>query len=189
MKNKRTVKARILDISIYPDNSGRIITVSTKENPKGHWILSAKQLDRMKKDQGERINSTFKRRAVGGSLVFDAYDVEAGDTWTNKKTGETGVYSKDHSRVENQRVEYSDAALRRMDIAAAIAELEYAETHSESAVEYAAEIKAEETKSEVLTPNEEFDSEGSEFETETPAEEEETAEAPPKKLLLKSKLK
>jgi hypothetical protein len=102
---KRT--AIILDINIYADGNGAIITSKTAENTKGVWSQTANQLARLAKQAGAGSAKELKLAGKGASFIIEGKHVKAGETYTNEKTGETGVFTKDHFRVENTSIELS----------------------------------------------------------------------------------
>ena len=110
MKN---VKLAILDIQIFADGAGVIVTEKSKDNPSDSGVFKQTkgQLDRLANRAGTGNAFALKHLAsLGGSyLAMDTEECKAGDSYVDDRTGEEGTYSKDFINTRNESVELSHA--------------------------------------------------------------------------------
>ena len=120
---QQTLKSKMRNINltiskVTTTNAGdiAIVTNSCKENAKGSWVLTPKQVTRLLESTG--LTLATKHELVGGTLTVKGQDVKAGDTWTNEQSGETGFYEKDHFRnqISDMTVTLTPQASARISV-------------------------------------------------------------------------
>lgn len=104
----KTVKLQILDINIYPDGNGVVVTKQTADNPSDSGVFrqSAAQLNRLAIRAGVP-NAIALKHLVGlpgnNLLEMGVEDCKAGDPF-EMPDGSTGTYEKDWLRTVNEKV-------------------------------------------------------------------------------------
>lgn len=118
-----TAKVSVSRVIVYGEGNGAVITAPSKENPKGAWTLTAKQMRRLADSAGISVQNL---RIAKGTLVVVGSNVKAGAEWSqvDRTTGNvtTGKYTKDHFRVEDLSIELSETAMRSIMVANVMAE-------------------------------------------------------------------
>lgn len=100
------------------NNQVFIITKPSKINQAGAYRFGMAQFENLASQLGLDSGQLI-RNAKGAILEFDSEPVKAGENWLNKKTGETGVFTKDHYRNTNYSIELSDKKLFALEAAKA----------------------------------------------------------------------
>lgn len=98
-----------------------LIGKPSKVNAKGAFAFSKQQFENLAAQAGLSPKQLI-RNAAGAKLSFEAEFVRQGEEWVNTKTGEAGVYTKDHWKINNYSVELSSQKQLNIEIAEAQAE-------------------------------------------------------------------
>lgn len=98
-----------------------LIGKPSKVNAKGAFAFTQQQFNNLAAQAG-LSHKQLIRNAAGAKLSFEAEFVREGEEWTNEKTAETGVYTKDHWKINNYSIEISAQKALNIEIAEAQAE-------------------------------------------------------------------
>lgn len=104
----KTLSFPINDVQLTQEGNLVIITTPSKDNTKGVFVMNAAQTARICQRVG--IPSALAVKHIIGlsngtsKLTIQSEDVKAGEAWTNSKTGETGTYTKDWTKLSNHEV-------------------------------------------------------------------------------------
>lgn len=117
----KTIKLSILSISLLADGSAAVMTKVTKDNPSenGVHVLQQGQLERLCLRTLGFYSPIALKQAIAISagsaiLTIQSEECKNGQAWENKKTGETGVYTKDWTKFSNHEIELGLAATMKM---------------------------------------------------------------------------
>jgi len=111
MKN---VRLEILDVQLFADGSGVVITKQSKDNPSDSGVFkqTSGQLERLANRAGTGSVLALKHLASlgGSSFVMDTEECKKGEAYIDDRTGEEGIYTKDFINTKNEAVDLSHAA-------------------------------------------------------------------------------
>lgn len=118
----KTISILVTGLQVFADGSGVVLTQKTVQNPNGAFKFSANGMNRLAARAGVPNAHILKHLvALGAQFQFDTEFVKEGQNWTNDRTGETGIYEKDHWRVQNSEVILGDVAKNKLADAAVTA--------------------------------------------------------------------
>ena len=129
-----------------------LIGKPSKVNAKGAFAFTQQQFNNLAAQAGLSPKQLI-RNAAGAKLSFEAEFVRQGEEWTNEKTSETGVYTKDHWKINNYSIEISAQKALNIEIAEAQAERMMSATSFDSfmnSLEVAQPVIDEEVVEEVI---------------------------------------
>ena len=104
----KTLSFPINDVQLTAEGNLVIITTPSKDNAKGVFVMNAAQTARICQRIG--IPSALAVKHIislsngTSKLTIQSEDVKAGEAWINPKTGETGTYTKDWTKLSNHEV-------------------------------------------------------------------------------------
>lgn len=110
------VTQKINDLTLTSDGGCIVITSPSAHNAKGAFRLNKATLDSMVLNAGCASAQDLKLSIQGATFEFEATAVKAGEAWVNKKTGETGTYTKDHTRITGQSITLSGEQINQIRI-------------------------------------------------------------------------
>lgn len=99
-KGSLTIKS----IEVFADGAIRINTAASKINPKGKFNYKPSQAARLARIAGCPSVFALSVAGVGATLSFEYFLAKKDTAWTDERTGNTGVYTKDHIRIENESI-------------------------------------------------------------------------------------
>ncbi len=116
-----TKQARLACTKCIVDTTNQrvlIITKPSQYNKSGAFGFPNAVFENLANQLG-MVGAELIQNINGAILTFDSTPVKAGETWLNKKTGEEGLYTVDHNRNTNYKIELSKQTLFMLSAARA----------------------------------------------------------------------
>lgn len=110
------VTQKITDLILTSDGGCIVVTSPSVHNAKGAFRLNAIMLASLVLNAGCANAQDLKLSIKDASFSFESTAVKAGEAWVNTKTGETGAYTKDHSRITNQAITLGEEQINQIRI-------------------------------------------------------------------------
>lgn len=114
----KTIKETITDVQLTQEGNIVFVTVPSKHNAKGVYVMKAAQSNRILQRAGIPNVYALKHLVsiTNGTtkLSITLEDCKAGDVWENKTLGTTGVYEKDWVRASNHEVQLGFAGQMKL---------------------------------------------------------------------------
>ena len=114
----KTIKLSIKDVQFTNDGDIAIITDTHAINATGVFVMKGNQAGRILMRAGVPNALALKHLVTltngTSKLTVQVEECKAGDAWTNEKTGETGTYEKDWTKLSNHSVELGFAAQMKL---------------------------------------------------------------------------
>lgn len=140
----KTIKLAVTGMSLLADGGAAILTKVGPSNPSanGVHVMNAGQLSRLSTrvlgfDSPIALKHAIAISNGSATLSIDCTEIKAGDTWENKRTGETGIHKgstkpghegEPYTQYSNHEIELGFAASMKMLEITAVAGLNNAAT-------------------------------------------------------------